>query len=343
MKLPKQFIKNINTDKISLSNQTYIFVNLSDLLKMGVSVRKSLEFLQIMNPKITGQLGIVIKGLNDGLKFEEAFKPFISTDVYYQIQIANQHGSLQETLESIGKIFASRNQQMKKLKALVQYPIFLLIFLAVMMIGMKCFIMPELGSWDFNTATWQSRLIKAVIGLLSIIFVGLSYVGWRKFKQKTATNKVLLICRLPIIGQIYQLYCQYYLTTNLALLVKSGMQLGSITNYLVSLQKDSLLYHIGQKIQNHIKKGNALADFIQKGALIPNELELLLQKGSDQVTLAKEINALAQMKYKALISKMERLILVVQPILFGVVGVSIVLMYLNLLMPMYNSMKEVTM
>lgn len=48
------------------------------------------------------------------------------------------------------------------------------------------------------------------------------------------------------------------------------------------------------------------------------------------------------MKYKNLISRIERLILVVQPILFGIIGIVIVIMYWNLLMPMYNSIKEVS-
>ncbi|WP_410889090.1 hypothetical protein [Pediococcus pentosaceus] len=47
-------------------------------------------------------------------------------------------------------------------------------------------------------------------------------------------------------------------------------------------------------------------------------------------------------KYKTLIQKIERMILIVQPILFGIIGIVIVLMYMNLLMPMYNSMKEVS-
>lgn len=47
-------------------------------------------------------------------------------------------------------------------------------------------------------------------------------------------------------------------------------------------------------------------------------------------------------KYKTLIQKIERMILIVQPILFGIIGIVIVLMYMSLLMPMYNSMKEVS-
>ncbi|WWL93394.1 hypothetical protein V6R94_06820 [Pediococcus acidilactici] len=51
---------------------------------------------------------------------------------------------------------------------------------------------------------------------------------------------------------------------------------------------------------------------------------------------------MSMMKYKSLISRIERLILVVQPILFGIIGIVIVIMYWNLLMPMYNSIKEVS-
>lgn len=88
--------------------------------------------------------------------------------------------------------------------------------------------------------------------------------------------------------------------------------------------------------------GQDISSVIKKSVYLPIELDLLLRKGSKKETLSKEVHALSMIKYKTLIQKIERMILIVQPILFGIIGIVIVLMYMNLLMPMYNSMKEVS-
>lgn len=335
------FLKNINSDKITLKDQTFIFKTMVDLMGMGISIRKSVEFIRVMKPEIALQMNNVIERLRKGYSFSTAFKPYVSTNIYYQLEIADRHGGLVRTLDSISKIFSSQCEQKRKIKALVQYPIFLMIFLGVMMIGMRLYIMPELSNWNAGTSTFQSQILKII--MLAIVGIGILVLvkQWMNFKKKSITNQVILLCRIPIFGSLYKTYCHYYLSANLSFLIGSGMSVGSICKYLVQLDSTSLLFQIGKKIEKGMMEGQGVDEIISKAVFLPDELAILIQKGSQKETLSKEINALAIIKYKTLVQKMEKLVLVIQPILFGIVGLIIVLMYLNLLMPMYNSMKEV--
>jgi competence protein ComGB len=341
-KLLRKYLKTSNSDKIQLSDQAFVFSTMVDLLKMGVSIRKSVEFIRIMRPAIDTPMGQVIDQLQRGKSFSTAFRPYVSTNVYYQLEIADQHGGLEQTLGSISQIFTSQSQQRKKLKSLVQYPVFLMAFLGLMMIGMRLYIMPELADWNTGTKSVQSQMIKygLVIGSFGI-GIGLIHL-WMKFKQKSMANQVALLCRIPVFGKLYQTYCHYYLSANLSFFIASGMSIGSICKYLTRLDSQSLLYQIGKRVETNIANGQEISRVIKNSAYLPAELNLLIQKGSKKETLSKEVHALAMIKYKTLIQKIERMILIVQPILFGVIGIIIVLMYMHLLMPMYNSMKEVS-
>lgn len=341
-KLLKKYLKISNTDRIQLNDQAFIFSTMVDLMKMGVSIRKSVEFVRIMRPAIAKPMEKVINQLQRGKSFSTAFGPYVSTNIYYQLEIADQHGGLEQTLETIAKIFTSQSQQRKKLKSLIQYPVFLMAFLGIMMIGMRIYIMPELANWNTGTASVQSQVIKLVIiGMLFGIIVGILYL-WLKFKKKSMANQVTLLCRIPIFGQLYQTYCHYYLTANLSFFISSGMSMGSVCKYLNLLDSQSLLHQIGRRVEKSMASGQDISSVIKKSVYLPIELDLLLRKGSKKETLSKEVHALSMIKYKTLIQKIERMILIVQPILFGIIGIVIVLMYMNLLMPMYNSMKEVS-
>jgi competence protein ComGB len=337
-----KYLKITNSDKMTLNDQAFVFATLVDLMEMGISIRKSVEFIKIMRPSIGKPMTKVIEELRLGKSFSTAFRPYVSTNTYYQLEIADQHGGLVQTLASIAKIFASQNQQRKKLRSLIQYPIFLLAFLGFMMLGMRIYIMPELASWNTGTQSFRSQFIKIGIAIIVIGMIGVGIYQWMRFKQTSITNQVNLLCRLPLFGPLYRTYCHYYLTANLAFFVGSGMSVGSICKYLTRLDSQSLLFQIGRKVENSLASGQAVSKVIDNAVYLPTELNLLIQKGSKKATLSKEVYALSMIKYKVLVQKIERLIVIVQPILFGVIGLVIVVMYLNLLMPMYNSMKEVS-
>lgn len=334
--------KSFNTDKITLKDQAFIFSTIVDLTDMGVSIQKSVEFIRVMKPKIKNQMDVVIKKLQEGKSFSEAFRPYVSTDVYYQLKIADYHGGLRRTLESISKVFNSRYEQRRKIKSLIQYPIFLMMFLGVMLIGMRIYIMPELANWDTGTASFRSKLIKIILIAIFLLSVLTALKLLLDFKKKTITNQIVLLCRLPVFGKLYKTYCHYYLTSNLALFVRSGMSIGSICNYMTHLDRESLLYQIGKRIEKGITDGQDVHKMILNAVFLPDELVFLIKKVSNRETLSEEINALSTLKYRNLVQAMERLVLIIQPILFGIVGIVIILMYISILTPMYSSMKEVS-
>lgn len=112
-KLPTKYIRTTSTGKIPLADQAFIFSTMVDLLKMGISLRKSVDFIRIMRPSIAKPMQNVIEQLQRGQSFSAAFQPYVSTNIYYQLAIADQHGGLVRTLNTIAQISPVRNSNEK--------------------------------------------------------------------------------------------------------------------------------------------------------------------------------------------------------------------------------------
>lgn len=342
VKFLTKYFCNTNTDKWSVKDQNYFFSNLSDLLRMGFSIKNCLEFLQVVHPSDSKRYQEFVRKLSGGESFPKTLRPVISEDTYYQILVADQHGDLVDALGNLGNLNSMKTKQRKQILALLEYPMFLVGFLIVMMVGMKIFIAPELASMGGTDNSLTQKLFNFALVVMIFLFSIVGLIGFQKYHNYSLINRINVICRLPVIGKTYQTYCHYYFAFNLAYLIESGMALGEICELLMEYNRNSIMFQIGKELKRRIWSGSNPNKFIKQNIFLPRELELFFQKGNEPKKLGQELRAFSNMKYQELVRRMESLIMLIQPILFGIVGIIIVGMYLSILLPMYGSMKEVT-
>lgn len=337
----KQPWLNIRKDKFSTKIQAKFFSLLSDLLAVGFSLRESLKFIKIVIPKKEKQITEIIRSLENGDSFSNSVRLFLKEDIYYQILIAEKHGELADSLKTLGVYLNKKHEHRTKLIQLLEYPVILLLFLIMLMLGMKIYIFPELNMW--NTAT-RVHLIKPYTLIILLIWGGISgsvVIFIKKFLQRPVVKRVEIICRIPIVGKVYQNYCHYYLSLNLAMLLKSGLGIKSICTMLTQFSSTSLLYQIGRTLEKQLLQGGQTRLFINRYPFIPPELNVLLNKGNTTEVLGQELDMFSKIKYQKLTNQIEKLIGLIQPLMFLFIGVVIVFMYLSLLLPMYHSMEGV--
>ncbi|AEV95038.1 competence type IV pilus assembly protein ComGB [Pediococcus claussenii] len=342
MKLLKKYSKNLSSaNRLTIQQQSFLFTTLSDLLDMGFSIKKSLEFIQIMQKQNQEIINKIIARLNKGCDFANAIRPFISKDVFYQVHIASKHGEVISTVRTLGSVFSERQANRKKIMTLLHYPIMLLVFLIVMLIGMKILLFPELNSMGQTETVLQEKLLRAMLAVLVILICSLIILKIKKFRGKSIEYRINILCKLPIVGKIIQTYCHYYISFNLAFLVAGGLTMTKIVDYFEHFDKDSLLHQVGKNIHMALSKGGKIEDVIEKTSYLPTELNLIFNKGGTIKTISDELKTFSKIKYQNLTKQLEHLITLIQPIMFGVLGLIIVLMYLSILMPMYGSMKGI--
>lgn len=316
---------------------------MGDLLKVGFSVKQALSFSMTLMPQYSEIFRDIDNKMASGKLFANSVRGYVGQDIYYQLLIAEQHGDLRECISQLGRFLTVNVQQKNKLNGLLQYPIILLGLLVILLCALKIFVFPELSQWQNDQSIDTGKLAFLpwmiggfVTGILLIVIV-LIY----KWSKTSTMNKVTLLCQLPVIGKMYRQYYGYYLVTNFALLLENGMGINEICHTFAQFDHKSLLRQLSYQLDLILNNGEEPAKIIHRYPYLPQELIIFLNKGETVENIGKQLTVFSKLLFERLIKSIEQLLVLVQPILFGIIAVVIVAMYLSIMLPIYQSMKGI--
>ena len=337
--MPKQWHVLRATNRLTIRHQATLFETLADLIDNGFSLRNAMDFIVDVHGQQFKQLSPVISQLQDGTDLATALQPYIGVDLYYQLLIAEQHGALTSTLEQAGHLMRTKAAQQQQIRRLLQYPLILLALLIGTLVMVKTAILPNFNS----TATAPAQAIswELLLGSTATVMLLGAIIVIGHLKRLPARRRFLWLARLPIVGPLIRTYCGYYLTLNAGMLLAGGLELRGICEVSRHFKTQSLLQQQGEFVETCLLAGESLATIIKRDRLLPDELELLVGKESPTEQLSQEMIYFAMMQYRRLVRDLNRLISWIQPLMFMVIAVVIVGTYLNILLPMYNSMGEI--
>lgn len=314
---------------------------MNDLLTVGFSLQHALHFTKTALPTLAPTLTTIEQGVRAGRPFSTCIAPFVTTDLYYQILLAERHGKLAKAFQEIGTLLATRQRQYRKLRGLLQYPLILLVFLAVVVAGLASFVYPELRTWqNVQSSPWRSILTSILLFCATAVLASVVLFWWR-WRRQDALHRAVIKCRLPVVGQCYRLYYGYYLTTNLAILLRHGMSLQEILELTRQFDQSALLFQLGACAQDCVQRGRGVEELLGIYPFVPAELVIFINKGATLAELGADLAAFADIQFKRLTAAIDHLLGWVQPVIFALIAVVIIGLYLSILLPIYHSFPEV--
>ncbi|MCC7667394.1 type II secretion system F family protein [Liquorilactobacillus satsumensis] len=326
-----------------VKQQLLFFKTLADLLHAGFSLQQAVADIVILLPQQKKICDRIANTFARGGTFCASLKHLLDKETFNQLYIAESYGLLYESVRQLSNFLEQKEQQRQRLRAVLLYPIFLLLLITVLIIAFQVFLKPELSAFQTSSNLNLSSSNYSFFGLLGIIggsSLGLLVVYKKYFgsKHHGYLQRVEQRCRFPFLGGLYRMYCYYYISFNLALLLKSGLDLKKICVFLSEFEHETLLFHMGEELKQVLKKGQEMDQFISHYSFIPQEFTLFLSKGNTVDELSNELMIYAQAVYVKLLQRIERLIGLVQPLLFVVVALLIIITYLSMLLPLYQNL-----
>ncbi|MDN6087553.1 MAG: type II secretion system F family protein, partial [Lactococcus raffinolactis] len=163
-------------------------------------------------------------GLSNGQNLSQILNDLrFSNLVVTQVALADYHGDTQQTLTLIIDNLTKIQKVRKKLVAVSTYPIILLTFLIIIVLGLKTYLLPQVETDSFAGT---------VINALPLIFIGLSLVLTffalgliRYFKSTSPLANVQWLGRLPLIRWYLKLYLTAFYAREWGNLVKQGLEM----------------------------------------------------------------------------------------------------------------------
>jgi len=332
----------IKTNKLSMADQRKLIYLLITMLKNGFCLYDCTLIFKTSTYEFERKIGDILeKEINNGNGLAAVLQHFgYSQKIVLQVKFAETHGNLLSTLKSIGESLVKLEKEKEKFISIITYPCLLLLFLIGILITMRSFLLPELQKrlgYGKNAG-----LLLMEYGPLVVIFVLLIGISWcllfkRQLLKKSSLERAEIFAKFPFIGEFYILQITSYLSRECGHFFEQGMELSNILTVMQSLEKSSLMKDLAKKLENGLQQGVSFAVQIQQFNFVMEEFSMMIRQAELNFNLGIELIRYGDNCAERLFKKIEEKMQWLQPIVFLFVGGMIVLVYISMLLPMYQN------
>ena len=230
------------------------------------------------------------------------------------MQLAQVHGDLAKALTIAADYLHLRVRNRQRIVQLLVYPCLLLAMLVVLQIVVVFGVLPALSLPQSNLVALQ------LIGLGVVTVIG--FLGYCYWHRLSPLKRLLVLQNVPGMRQLLRTYYQFQFTAGAAQFLLAGADIANFCQHLATL--DGPMGKLGIRIQAKVQQGYA-------------EVARLLTMGQSHHLVATGLKLFGEQLFSRLQQQLERLVSLVQPFLFLIIGGEILLVYLQILLPLYQS------
>lgn len=244
------------------------------------------------------------------------------------------------------KICEKQSQIFMNVKKKIMYPIFLLVFLFFFSIFVTIFLMPEVEilfqqfSIDpnlfFRTTFFVLRWLPTIFVICFILGCSSVVICYYVVKKQRFKYIDFIILKLPVISKYIKKYYSLKFAIYYQELLYSGYDTTRIINILAQQMMDTDIKMLVYEMQRELLKGKKLLQIIEEFDYFEDMLAtyfLLLMENSNTKTALREY---LDVNVKLIQVKIERVIKILVPSIYGFVITFVLLVYLCIILPMMD-------
>lgn len=277
------------------------------------------------------------EGLEIGQSFSEIMKQLkFSDNIVTQLSLSESHGNLVLSLEKIKVYLENLSKVKKKLLEVASYPFMLFIFLILIMLGLRHYLLPQLENQ--NIATQIIGHIPQIFlfgSLFLCLFILIAYLYYKKSCKISLFSK---ISHFPLVGYLVKTYLTAYYAREWGNMIGQGLELSQIL-LMMQEQPSQLFRELGRDIELALQSGEEYADKVARYPFFKKELSLIIEYGEVKDKLGNELEVYAEKTWEDFFFRINRSMNFIQPLVFVFVALIIVLLYAAMLLPIYQNME----
>lgn len=321
------------------------------LLCEGFSLKEAVGFLfTIADDKQKNWLTSIEKSVYSGHHLHSALIQIgFSERVCTQIYLSTIHGRFSETVRTAGEQLIVSAKRRKRIQAIVQYPIMLILFITIMLFSMRFILMPHIQSIvspDELLVGVGTRLIIStvytapywIVGLLGFLSISLLLFQFM-IKNLTVIEKLNLYCKNKLVSIYIQLYWTQFYAFEWSQLLKSNCSLIEIVHLLQKDETSKLSREVGRHLEQEMRKGESFQEALAGFGFLKSEIGEIVRHSELTGRLGSELMLYASECEEELNQKIENTMEKIQPIVFVVVALMIIAIYAALLLPTFSIME----
>ncbi|MFS0655328.1 competence type IV pilus assembly protein ComGB [Bacillus sp. 179-C3.3 HS] len=337
----------------SVKEQAECLSKLSQLIQAGYTL---IDALTMINIQLTKKQQLFIKTGIEWLREGEPFyvvleKLHFQREVVAILCFSEKHGSLSRALEQSARFLEKKRMQLESFKRMLRYPIFLMFTVIVVLMLVQQMIIPQFSQLYSSMDTKASWLIQGMFALFQFLHglllttgcmcMGLVVYYHVCFKKKSTLEKLSVMSRVPLIYKGMQLMHTYLFSLQLSGLLQAGL---SIYDSLQAFKQQNylpFLQEISEQMIKDLRKGETMEHQVGQSPYFEKHFAAVIKHGEASGMLAREMYTYSQFLLENTELKIEKWMAWLQPVIYGLTAFLILIVYLSILLPMYQLMEQV--
>ncbi|MDQ0209009.1 competence type IV pilus assembly protein ComGB [Alkalicoccobacillus murimartini] len=333
------------TKKLELAKR---LIRIGRLLQQGYPMEAALSFVALhVNEHDQEQLKNVQIDLQNGIRIHEAFEHLnLPADILSFIYFYEEQGEVAEGLIQAGIVFEGREKTKSEIQKLLRYPLVLGWAGVMVLIIVQQFIVPHFQKLFVSMDSDPPALTAFFFGFLEnlpllavslIIFVTSLYLYYRiRIKPLSAHVKINKLLRIKFLAGFTRRIVTYYFSLQFGRLLEAGM---SIQNALSIFEKQSHLpffQHEAMLMKAELEQGESFNQMLSNRHYFSKDLAFVVENGNRTGFMASDLQNYSHILFTELEDALKKMLTLLQPIFFVGMGGFIFIVFLSVMLPMFE-------
>lgn len=343
----------LNHFKLSSEELLIFLKELHALMRSGIALIKALTMI-VEHTSVNRSKAIINKLINDvekGLKFSEALKnqshSFDNTFIYIA-EVGERNGRMVEVLGERIRDLERQMSLQKKVKAALMYPAIVSLVACTVVFCLMYFIIPQFkstligitNSKEFPLITQlvfkASEVIRHYLLAIFLILGSSGICLYLILRRRVKSILLGFLTGIPTVNRLWREWYYIRFLRTLALLVSSNVNLVSAleaTRMTIGWRKLNLaIAHIEWKV----KEGTRFSKALQMSTIFDKRISSVVEIAEETSQMALMLNDLAKTFEEALENRLQRITVLLEPMIIIVLAIVIGLIVIALFLPVMH-------
>ncbi|MCF7799912.1 type II secretion system F family protein [Candidatus Babeliales bacterium] len=338
--------------KIDTKTKILFTKQLSVLLKAGIPL---LQCFELLIEQFEGKFRRVLIDIKDGLKSGESLEsqlkkyPKIFSNVYVQLVRAGEaSGKLYIILNRLIGYLEKEEETKKRIKKAMSYPIFMITFSLLVVVGMIMFLVPtmmtlfkDMGMGDEalpGPTLFLKNLSEFILGnyVLLIILLVSAISMFLYWKSTSAGQYKLdeLFLRFPVTAYFSKVKAVAQFCKTLGMLLEAGVNLSESLDIVTKIIDNQVLKIKLQKAKELIIKEGKISKYLKDTGIFPNIAIYMISTGEQSGNLDQMLLAVGNDYEVELAEVTDGIVAKISPMMTIVTGAIVAFIVLSVFLPM---------
>ncbi len=333
---------------VSLKTLVFFTRQLSTMFSAGLTIEKAITDLEKeeKNRKFQKVLRKLSDDIKKGFSLSEAMEqhPGVFNPLYVSLVKAGEvSGTLHTVLDELSDYQEKIEDTRRKVLSAMAYPVFILVFLILVVWGIFYWIIPQftqvyenfnadlpgptlaaIAASKFITNNLFFSIVLLLIFLLALFLVYLTDRG--RFIMDT------IKLRIPVVGQVIKNSIMSKFARTFSILMAAGVPIMETMELAENVVQNAVVESAIRRARVMVKEGYSVAGAFRRTHVFPSTLLQMTATGEETGDMDKLLGKAAEFYEKLVDSVIDRLTSLIEPILIilmaGIVGTIIVVIYL---------------